>query len=206
MNRTEWPENTVHLSPQGIELLANPGASISRIGRSWEAFVTSGDLKPGTELRPVIASRWQECRQLGIAPETERAPLALDPERLEQLLESDLLARCGRRILAHYAPMVAGTGHVIVLGDAEGRLLCSVGHQEIRDALDAINFTPGALWDERVVGPNGIGTPLSLGRPEMVFGTEHYCRGWQPWVCYGAPVREPGGDRVIGAVDITGAA
>ncbi len=195
-----------HLSPQGLELLADPRAAISRIARSWEDFITSGSLKPGHGPRPIIAHRWQQSRELGIAPETERAPLALEPDRLEQLLESDLLARCGRRILEHYAPMVAGTAHVIVLGDAEGRLLCSVGHQEIRDALESINFSPGALWNERVVGPNGIGTPLSLGRPEMVFGTEHFCRGWQPWVCYGAPIRDPGGERIIGAVDITGAA
>src|SRR5438093_3686755 len=72
--------------------------------------------------------------------------------------------------------------------------------------LERINFMPGAAWSETAAGSNGEGTPLALGRPEVVFGTEHYCRQWQPWVCYGCPVREPAIGRVLGGVDISGPA
>ena len=77
--------------------------------------------------------------------------------------------------------------HVAILADAHGRILYEVGHPEVQARLSDINLTTGALWSEQVVGLNGVGTPLALGRPELVFGHEHYCRGWQPWVCYGGP-------------------
>ena len=54
------------------------------------------------------------------------------------------------------------------------------------------------------MGPNGIGTPLALGQPEMVFGPEHYCQGWQSFFCCGFPIRDPASGRILGAVDITG--
>ena len=75
-----------------------------------------------------------------------------------------------------------------------------------RQTLDRLNLAPGASWAESVVGPNGIGTPIALGHPEMVFGPEHYCRGWQPWVCFGCPITDPEDGRVLGGVDITGPA
>ena len=56
------------------------------------------------------------------------------------------------------------------------------------------------------MGPNGIGTPIALGHPETVFGPEHYCRGWQPWVCFGCPISDPETHDVVGGVDITGPA
>lgn len=57
-----------------------------------------------------------------------------------------------------------------------------------------------------MVGPNGIGTALSLGRPELIMGSEHFCEGWKPWVCYGAPIYNPSNHSVIGCIDITGPA
>ena len=40
----------------------------------------------------------------------------------------------------------------------------------------------------------------------MVLGSEHYCDGWRPWVCYGAPICDPDSGLAMGAVDITGPA
>jgi transcriptional regulator of acetoin/glycerol metabolism len=72
--------------------------------------------------------------------------------------------------------------------------------------LEKINFRPGSDWNEDVAGPNGIGTPIALGHPELVLGAEHYCRGWQPWVCYGAPIHNPHNNSILGCIDITGPA
>src|SRR5262249_59037164 len=75
-----------------------------------------------------------------------------------------------------------------------------------RHTLDRLNLAPGGAWAETAVGPSGVGTPIALGRPETVFGPEHYCRAFQPWICYGCPVWEPGTGRILGGVDITGPA
>jgi transcriptional regulator with PAS, ATPase and Fis domain len=74
----------------------------------------------------------------------------------------------------------------------------------VQGTLERVNLAPGGLWSEEAVGPNGIGTPIALGHPEMIFGPEHYCQGWHSFFCCGSPIRDPASGRVVGAVDITG--
>lgn len=171
----------------------------------WERFVSSGELV-GVPLRPVIAESWQRSREIRIDPFMGRAPHGISPEEIEAFLLREDVGRAGKQVLDDFTGAVEDTGHVIVLADARGRIVHWAGHRGIQGALHCLNLAPGGDWAETTVGPNGIGTPLALGRPELVFGPEHYCRGWQPWVCYGCPVREPGTGRILGGVDITGPA
>lgn len=184
---------------------AHSPRALRAIATAWESFIAYGEIR-GPQPRPIILNRWQRCRELGINPLTERAPLNVAQEEIEAILRKELLGRVGKSILDSFASWVEGTGQVIVLADAQGRILYSVGQKAVQHRLERINFIPGATWSEGIVGPNGIGTPIALGRPEMVFGHEHYCQGWQPWVCYGSPVRDPDSGEIIGVVDITGQA
>lgn len=171
-----------------------------------EAFLSN---QPDVALRlarPVIVRSWQEARTQGLDPHADRAPTGLDAAELERLLEAEMLGRIGRQVLDQYDDLVATTNHVIVLADERGHILYSVGHDPLRDELDRVNFRPGGVWSVAEVGPNGIGTVLELGQPEMVFGHEHFCAGWSPWVCYGAPIMNPETGRLLGVVDITGPA
>lgn len=181
----------------------DPPNALKEIGRAWEGFVASGEFV-GTLPRPVIAQSWQRSRELGIDPFMDRAPTAISSEEIEAILRREDLGRAGKQVLDEFAGAVEGTGHVIVLADARGRIVHWAGYRRLQRILDRLNLAPGGDWAETSVGPNGIGTPLALGWPELVFGGEHYCRQWQPWVCYGCPVREPGTGRTLGGVDITG--
>ncbi|MGQ0658570.1 MAG: GAF domain-containing protein, partial [Chromatiales bacterium] len=183
----------------------NPAWANRQMASAWESFVATGKFR-GITPRPVIVDCWARCRSLGISPHAQRAPTQISVDEIEAVLAEAALGRAGREVLDGYARMVEGSGHVIVLADAAGRILYSVGLKGTRDQLERINFFPGGLWLEEIVGPNGVGTPLALGRAEVVFGTEHYCEGWQPWVCYGSPIRNPDGGDTIGVVDITGPA
>jgi len=173
------------------------------ITRAWEAFLSSGDLTASC-LRPLIAERWRRCRELGIDPMMRRAPTALGVEEIETILAREDLGRAGRSVLEDFGRVVEGTGHVVVLADQEGRILHAAGHSGVHALLERVNLAPGGVWSEAAVGPNGIGTPLALGQPEMVFGPEHYCQGWQSFFCCGFPIRDPASGRILGAVDITG--
>lgn len=184
----------------------DPERANRQLNRAWEQFIGSGQIRDESSPRPVILESWQRSRQRGIDPVAERAPTRITLEEIEEILATQALGRAGGEVLQTYAQMIHASGHVIVLADAQGRILHSVGDRNTRDHLERINFRPGGLWTEEIVGPNGVGTPLSLGRPEVVFGSEHYCRSWQPWVCYGSPVRDPGSSTVLGIVDITGPA
>ncbi len=172
---------------------------------AWESFIQNGQFS-GDKPRPVIANSWEHCREIGLDPEAMSAPTALSFERLKEYMQNHELGRCGVDILDNYSDLLSDSDHVLVLADKQGQMLHSVGQVETQRQLERINFMPGACWSEEKVGPNGIGTVLSLGRPELVLGPEHYCQGWQSWVCYGAPIRAPGKESIIGVVDITGPA
>lgn len=184
-------------------ILDAPVKANREIASAWERFVSTGDFG-GRSPRNVIADSWRRCRDLGIDPEAVRAPSRLESGAIEKILHTAALGVVGCEILRSYEAILHGTGHVLVLADAKGRILHAAGQRGTREQLERINFMPGGMWAEEVVGPNGIGTPLKLGRPEVVLGTEHFCLGWQPWVCYGGPVRDPESGEIIGVIDITG--
>ncbi len=183
----------------------DPEQAIAQATAAWESFVRDGQFQQHKP-RQIIANSWQQCRASGIDPESGRAPTTLGFDHLKEYMQEHELGQSGVEVLDSYSDLLAESGHVLVLADAKGQLLHSVGQKQIQKKLEQINFMPGADWAEETVGPNGIGTALSLGRPELVLGSEHYCQGWQPWVCYGAPIYSPGNNNVIGAVDITGSA
>ena len=175
------------------------------IAAAWGSFI-NGDIITGHKPRPVVLEGWMRCRAQGIDPRVERAPLDIIPEELQSILHNGEIGRAGKSILDGFQRLMGGTCHVAVLADAQGRILYEVGHPEIQARLAEINLKAGAVWAEPVVGLNGVGTPLAIGRPEFVFGHEHYCQGWQPWICYGSPVRDPDSGRIVGVIDITGLA
>ncbi len=183
----------------------NVTASLNAITSEWESFVDTGKLS-GKNLRPVIAKSWLRCRDLAISPHDERARSVISTEEIEAKLHHENLGLSGKNVLDRMAQTVESTAHIIVLADHTGSILYSVGHRKIQDHLEKINFRPGGGWNENLVGPNGIGTALALGRPELVLGSEHFCQGWQPWVCYGAPIHNPSNHAVLGCIDITGPA
>jgi len=197
-------EENAHLFAGGLSAPRIPSISQRKLARAWEQFVETGELSDQSP-RAVIARSWQRCRELGLDPHAQRAPTLLSSEEIEAWFAREELGRVARPVLDDLNHTLQETRHVLVLGDAEGRILYSIGHRQVQQGLERINFRPGGGWQESVVGPNGLGTPLALKRPEVVLGSEHYCRGWQPWVCYGAPILNPfRQQRPLGVIDITG--
>jgi transcriptional regulator of acetoin/glycerol metabolism len=160
-----------------LALPDRPSKVFRELATAWERFVASGELVGGAP-RPVIARRWQQCRELAIDPLMDRAPTAITAEELEAILAREDLGQAGQQVLTEFGQAVEDTGHVILLADAQGRILYSAGHARLRRTLDRLNLAPGGDWAETIVGPNGVGTPIALGRPETVFGPEHYAYDW----------------------------
>lgn len=182
--------------------LEHSRTNITIIKKAWEEFVETGEI-PKARPRSVIVDGWRACRQQGINPNIQRAPEVLESSELDVKLNCEDLGKAGKAVLDRIAPNTHNTKHVIVLADAKGQILYSVGHEQIQSDLETINFMPGGNWSIDQVGPNGVGTPIALDRPELIYGSEHYCQAWQPWVCYGSPIHDNSG-RVIGCIDITG--
>jgi hypothetical protein len=94
----------------------------------------------------------------------------------------------------------------MVVTDADGVLLWREGSSAVRHRADALGFTEGADWSERVVGSNAIGTALAEGAPVQMFAAEHFVRSHHVWTCTACPVHDPRTGDLLGVVDVSGPA
>ena len=170
---------------------------------SWERFVTECNLSQNDPVRPFILERWKVAKQRGIDPLSRAAPVCSDGD-IDRALAIDAFAHAGKRALDDVGDSIAAEGHVLILSDATGRILYTVGDKRLVEDLRCANAKPGGVWNETYTGPNGVGSALACGRPALVFGPEHFCEGWHRWFCLGAPVKDPLTGEFLGVVDITG--
>jgi sigma-54 dependent transcriptional regulator, acetoin dehydrogenase operon transcriptional activator AcoR len=128
------------------------------------------------------------------------------------LLRSDLaLAReRNRRLYQHAAPVmevlfeqIVDTQSMIVLTDANGTILHSVGDDEFLARARKVALSPGVNWAEHSKGTNAIGTALFEERPTLVHAGEHFMHANHFLTCSAVPIFDPRG-AILGVLDVSG--
>jgi len=176
------------------------------IKSQWKKFMTSGKVDSGIVRQEILLS-WQQCQEWGINPADGVGRDILKEEELKELISQNAqLVEIAQPYMHTLHQSVQGSGFMVVLTDAKGRILHNCGDSDIlNEAEGTIQFVKGANWSEKAVGTNAIGTALALGQAIQISGAEHFCLGHHQWTCSAAPIRNPGG-QVIGCLDISGPA
>jgi transcriptional regulator of acetoin/glycerol metabolism len=171
---------------------------------AWERFLT-GDPQGISPVRNFVVASWQRSLQLGVNPTGRAAPLAVEPNAIEELRRRhrDLLAAAAG-IFADAKDLFVGSNAIMLLTNPDGVVLEVVGDLTTMAQGREINLTQGGDWREVVVGTNGIGTALATGRPAQVHAAEHFCEGIKRWTCAASPIYEPGTGAIMGVIDISG--
>lgn len=160
---------------------------------------TAVDSRPRTE----IAASWRRAAASGVdrggGPGV--APLACD--ELERRRTTSGLAPLIPQLTASLAS-VLDAGQLVVVADAEGRVLWRLGSTGVRRMADDLGFVGGSAWTEGNVGTNAIGTCLVLGTPVQIRGGEHFVESHTAWGCAAAPLTDPWTGRTLGVVDVSG--
>ena len=194
------------LSPgDGSNLLPAPLAAPSerQTMEAWERFVTGQEVVAGCVSKYVWSS-WQRSRRLGIEPAARLAPIAATGDALEQLrLRNQVLLAAAKGLFMTTAHLLARSGSVMLLTDAQGVVLEMAGDHATLAAARDIRLIEGGNWNEGVIGTNGIGTALAMRTPAQVHTAEHFCAGIKLWVCAAAPIFMPGTDQILGVLDIS---
>lgn len=154
-------------------------------------------------LREVIANSWMRCTSAGVDPERP-APKMLDEGEVAERLEAHPLARSLPLIRSLLADAANDARNVMVLSDADGLLLWAEGHPQALQTAVKPHFLPGYLCSESAVGTNAVGTALALDHPVQIFSAEHFNRLLHNWTCSAAPIHDPEGHSVLGALDLSG--
>ncbi|WP_406441962.1 GAF domain-containing protein [Streptomyces sp. NBC_00631] len=154
--------------------------------------------------RPVIEQSWGRMLRSGVDPDHDFRSGLLSADEVRRRREESPL-RDVLPVLREGLLSVADVAqHIMVVADADGRVLWREGSSPVLRKADGLGFELGADWREDVVGTNGIGTPAVVRRPVQVFAAEHFVRSHVSWTCSGAPITDPRDGSLLGVVDVSG--
>jgi hypothetical protein len=157
-------------------------------------------------VRPEVATSWYRCReQYHVDPSLDRAPSASDQGESpsEHTLEHEVVFAHLGGAAASVAPEVESLGGVVTVTDAAGRILAVQGDANTLRRARESNMAPWSCWSEWATGTNGMGTALEAPGPVVISGPEHWCAGFDEWVCAGVAVRDPVTADPVAVLDVS---
>lgn len=146
----------------------------------------------------------ERCAALGLS--------RIDRPDHTSVIRSDLAVARERnlRLHLHAAPVMEllleqtmATQSMVLLTDAQGTVLHSVGHDGFLQRASKVALAPGANWSESSKGTNAIGTALVDEVPTVVHADEHFMHANGFLTCSAAPIFDPRGN-MLGVLDVSG--
>jgi transcriptional regulator of acetoin/glycerol metabolism len=114
------------------------------------------------------------------------------------------------RLYSHAAPVmemlfeqILNTDSMVVLTDATGTILHSIGDDDFLSRAAKVALSPGANWSEAAKGTNAVGTALVDEVPTLVHADEHFMHANHFLTCSAAPILDPRGN-ILGVLDVSG--
>ncbi|MBY4675028.1 sigma-54-dependent Fis family transcriptional regulator [Marinobacterium arenosum] len=148
---------------------------------SWRRCIEQYHLEPGRDLR---------------APRLGEAEIRNAREQLDNLLYS------ADPVFERLRQLGGNSGYCVLVTDANGIVLRQYIDTQRGQELADKGLTVGTVWNEELVGTNGLGTCLASGEALTVYADEHFGRELQRFSCSTAPLIAPDGE-MIGALDIS---
>lgn len=175
----------------------------SSIASARDQFFGEGRM-PSDRVGHAVLRSWIRCSDMGLR---ERAMPAFDP-----LSSGDLrhlhdrharFTRLCRPELELLGVEARETGSVVILTDAAGMILDTLGDTAFAGRAAQVALRPGVDWSEASTGTNAIGVALAERRAVAVHGAEHFFSGHQVLSCAATPIMDPRG-ALLGVLDISG--
>ncbi|MFJ8588211.1 SpoIIE family protein phosphatase [Streptomyces sp. NPDC093595] len=157
-----------------------------------------GGQPPAAGVRAEILASWERSQSLGIDDE------GATPLPVESDLDPDSrLLRAAAPVLERLWRRFAGLPVTVTLADARANIVDRRGDTVGLELMDAASLVPGANVDERFMGTSSVSMVLSTRAPFVVVGHEHFLHNLKALTCMAAPVRDPVGGTVQGAVNLS---
>jgi transcriptional regulator of acetoin/glycerol metabolism len=155
-------------------------------------------------LPATIASSHRRSQHYGLC--TDRRP-DFDPlssSALSALVEQNhMLYNHALPAMETLYQQIANTHSTVLLTDARGLILHSLGDADFLEKANRVALTPGVDWSEKSKGTNAIGTAIAEQAPTVVHADQHYLTSNHFLTCSAAPIVDHRGT-VIGVLDVSG--
>ncbi len=120
---------------------------------------------PPVRPRSIIEQSWSRVQAGGLDPDRGCDPAPLPPDEVQRRRRANKLGEFLPQLRGELVTVADEASHIMVVADADGRVLWRDGSTAVRRRADTLTFVEGADWSERTVGTNAIGTALATGRP-----------------------------------------
>lgn len=157
-----------------------------------------------TDMAAVIAGSHRRSEDYGLCPGAHPDYSRLCAADLSSLVERN------RTLYSHALPametlyqQIANTHHMVLLTDADGVIVHSLGDADFLEKANRVALTPGVAWSERSKGTNAIGTAIAEQAPTTVHADQHFLAANHFLTCSAAPIVDHRGD-VVGVLDVSG--
>lgn len=152
----------------------------------------------------IIQDSWKRSRMQGVEQVGWNHAVIVTGKELELLLEAGHeLISAARPLMESLYELVASSGFVVVLLNAEGYIVEVIGQMDEAQSTWSRYYARGVKWTEDLVGTSALGLTLLGYGPIQVVGEEHYCKAYTAWTCSAAPISDDQGN-IIGVLSVTG--
>lgn len=155
------------------------------------------------QMAPDILASWQRSASAGLDTRAEVDSATLSMARLRELQQHNrLLLDSAAPEIERLTRQFSGERVLVMLADANARLLSVEGDRQALDRAQRYALNPGVCWSEQNRGTNALGTALVSGNLTRIDGAEHFLDRLTHFSCTSAPLRDAAGN-CLGVLDIT---
>jgi len=174
---------------------------IDTLKEIWAEFMYEGKLDP--RVQPPVADSWQKCRAAGVNPNGGHGT-KVDEVVFKSIVNANkTLIDTAAPIMQSVFGIVKRSHFMLVLTDAVGYILVSIGDEEVMSKTRDMRYQTGVLWNSMSVGTNAISVALDYDTAIQMVGPEHYCSSHHGWTCSAAPIHGANGE-VVGCLNMSG--
>lgn len=171
----------------------------------WQHFINNNGQLKSSQIRQIINDSWIRSQHAGVSIHALGAPVILQSHDLEEyLFNHTQLLQSSLPILKQYQPLLDYHNLLLIISDAKGVILHTIGDMGIHHKAESLHLISGANWSEHTCGTNAIGTALETGTAVQVHANEHYCTTVKHWTCTANVIRHPSTQEILGVLDISG--
>ncbi|WP_376785159.1 GAF domain-containing protein, partial [Atlantibacter hermannii] len=168
-----------------------------RIGSHHVDLGATRELLPG-----IVSDSWLRSERLGLRRDDQAAPVLPLADLTTAREQNRWISHQAQPQLLNLLPALKNSPAIIVMSDARGLVLDTLGNPDFLHKAQRFALQPGSLWCENARGTNAIGTALATGDFCEVAGEQHYLSHNAGLYCAATPVYHPEGT-IAGVLDLS---
>ncbi|WP_228894952.1 sigma-54-dependent Fis family transcriptional regulator [Pseudoduganella aquatica] len=156
------------------------------------------------EMAGIITTSHERSLAYGLCPESRQDFGTIARNDLALLIEKNkMLHTHALPAMETLYQQIINTHNMVLLTDADGVILHSLGDADFLEKANRVALQPGAAWSEECRGTNAIGTAIAEKSAALVHADQHYMHANHFLTCSAAPITDHHGN-VVGVLDVSG--